>query len=254
MSRSPAERTEEDLDRVPRTWRDAARAELRPEEEADEEAVAGVFRERAVRREGDREVALGPKAQRTRETILEAAAAQFTSKGYQRTSVADVAAASGVSLGTVYQYFRDRPDLVAALVHRSVTRMFASQATRWRADEGIDGLRHTLEAYVANYIARAPLSKVWDEVSHTDEDLEELRRTLGRIFTGAVERELRRAARAGLIRRDLDPGLAARALASMVDRYCYSVYAFDPPEGGPPDVERSAETLAKLWSGAVGLR
>ena len=219
----------------------------------DEEAVDAVFRERAIRREGDREVALGPKAQRTREAILEAAAATFAANGYQRTSVADVAAASGVSLGTVYQYFRDRPDLVAALVHRNVTRMLEKEATTWRADEGIEGLRRTITAFVESFVERAPLAGVWEEVSHIDADLGHLRRTLGRIFCGSVERELGRAMRAGIVRKDLDPALAARALTSMVDRYCYSVYVFDPPEAGPPGTVESAEVLARLWAGAVGL-
>lgn len=219
---------------------------------SDEEAVEAAFRERAVRREGDREVALGPKAQRTREQILEAAATTFSTQGYQRTSVADVAAASGVSLGTVYQYFRDRPDLVASLVHRNVTRMLEKEATSWRADEGLDGLRRTIAAFVESYVERAPLAKVWEEVSHVDDDLGHLRQALSRIFGGTVERELRRAIDLGLVRTDLDPSLTARALTCMIDRYCYSVYVFDPPDELPGTAE-SAEVLARLWAGAIGL-
>lgn len=218
-----------------------------------EEAVEAAFAERAVRREGDREVPLGPKAQRTREVILEAAAIAFAAEGYQKTTVADVAAASGVSLGTVYQYFRDRADLVAALVHRNVTRMLEMEATTWRAEDGVEGLRGTIRAFVESYVERAPLAKVWEEVSFVDDDLGDLRRTLGRIFTGSVRRELERAMSLGLVRDDLDPGLAARALTSMVDRYCYAIYAFDPPEEGPPPIEASAEVLAQMWAGAIGL-
>src|SRR4051812_36858534 len=88
-----------------------------------EGGVAGAFTHRAVRREGARELPLGPKAQRTRATILDTAAELFARDGYQRTTVADVASAAGVSLGTVYQYFRDRSDLVAALVYNNVAKM-----------------------------------------------------------------------------------------------------------------------------------
>jgi hypothetical protein len=39
----------------------------------------------------------------------------------------------------------------------------------------------------------------------------------------------------------------------MVDRYCYVIYVFDPPEDGPPSAEESARLLTELWASAVGL-
>lgn len=216
-------------------------------------SVADAFAERAVRREGDRELPLGPKAARTRTAILDAAKELFAAHGYQATSVGDVAAAAGVSLGAVYQYFRDRSDLVAALLQAQVTRMLGQTDTRWRASEGRAGLYRVLYNFVASYAERAELAGVWEEVCHVDDDLADLRRTLSRVFTGVVANELRRAAHEGLLRADLDPDLAATALSGMVDRYCYVTYAFDPPDDGAPSAEESAELLTELWATAVGL-
>lgn len=216
-------------------------------------SVADAFAERAVRREGDRELPLGPKAARTRAAILEAAKRLFASKGYQATSVGDVANEAGVSLGTVYQYFRDRSDLVAALLQAQVTRMLGQTDTRWRASEGRPGLYRVLHNFVASYAERAEMARVWEEVCHVDDDLADLRRTLSRVFTGVVANELRRAAREGLLRADIDADLAATALAGMADRYCYVTYVFDPPAGGVPSAEESAELLTELWASAVGL-
>jgi AcrR family transcriptional regulator len=214
---------------------------------------AEAFADRGVRREGDVERPLGPRAQKTRTGILAAAAERFGAAGYQATSMADVATAAGVSLGTVYQYFRDRGDLVAALLQRGVTSMVARSDTTWRVAEGYDGLYRVLHNFVMAYTESARLSGVWEEVAHVDDDLAALRRALGRIFTGAVERELKRATRAGMVRADVDPALAARALTAMADRYCYVTYVFDPPDGGPPPPDTSADVLARLWAGAVGL-
>jgi AcrR family transcriptional regulator len=211
-----------------------------------------VFGERAVRREGDRELPLGPKAQRTREAILVAAATRFGEQGYQRTTVADVAEAAGVSLGTVYQYFRDRSELVAALVHRSVGGLLERDTT-FRFAEGRAGLERVIGNFVSSYAAWSAMAGVWEEVSHIDEELAELRRTIGRAFTGSVERELRRARRAGTLDAALDPALTARALTGMVDRYCYVTYVFDPPTDGPPSPAKSAAVLSHLWAAAVGL-
>jgi AcrR family transcriptional regulator len=204
----------------------------------------------AVRREGDRELPLGPKATRTREAILASAARLFADQGYSRTSVADVAAFADVSLGTVYQYFRDRADLVGALMNRGVATTLERTDSAWRAAEGYDGVHRVLLDFVRAYAASAELFGVWEEVTHLDEDLAALRRELGRIFTGTVERELKRARRAKLVRPDLDPALAARALTGMADRYCYVTYVFDPPSSLPTP-EQSADVLAKLWSAAI---
>ena len=208
---------------------------------------------REVRREGDRELPLGPKARRTRATILRAAAELFAANGYQRTTVGDVADAAGVSLGTVYQYFRDRSDIVAALVHHGVGGLLQDADQAWRADEGAAGLERVLGRFVASYVNAGAVARVWEEVSHVDEELGALRRRLGRAFTRSIERELSRAVDAGLVRDDLDVRLAAVALSGMVDRYCYVVYAFDPPPGPAPTVEESAQLLATLWSSALAL-
>ncbi len=53
-----------------------------------------VFNAREVRREGDRVVPAGPKAQRTRASILEAASRTFAVKGYRGTTMADIADAA----------------------------------------------------------------------------------------------------------------------------------------------------------------
>jgi AcrR family transcriptional regulator len=164
-----------------------------------------------------------------------------------------VASAAGVSLGTVYQYFRDRADLVAAILQANVTRMLDQTDTVWRASEGTEGLYRVLHNFVSSYAERAEMARVWEEVCHVDEDLAQLRRTLSRVFTGVVAREIRRAGRMGLVRDDVDPDLAARALAGMVDRYCYVTYVFDPPDD-PPSPEESARMLTELWASAIGLR
>jgi AcrR family transcriptional regulator len=206
--------------------------------------------ETAVRRDGDREVPLGPKAHRTRESILAAAAEHFAEHGYAGTTVADVAEHAGVSLGTVYQYFRDRADLVAALVHRSMQVMLERADTTWRAAEGEAGLHRIILNFITSYTEVAALAGVWEEVTHIDEELADLRRRLGRAFTSRVEKELRRAAGAGEVRDDVAPELAARALTGMVDRYCYVTYVFDPPSR-VPSAAASATVLAKLWAGAI---
>jgi AcrR family transcriptional regulator len=51
-----------------------------------------------------------------REAILQAAFAVVCGKGYYETRIDDVARAAGVAKGTVYLYFKDKPDLYVGII------------------------------------------------------------------------------------------------------------------------------------------
>ncbi len=61
------------------------------------------------------------KRARTRAALIEAAAAVIGEKGYDRTTLEDVAQRAGMSRGAIYGNFKDKEDLFLALV-----------ATRWQ--------------------------------------------------------------------------------------------------------------------------
>ncbi|HET6793969.1 MAG TPA: TetR/AcrR family transcriptional regulator [Acidimicrobiales bacterium] len=224
-----------------------------PAENRPPSPIEAVFADRAVRREGGTERVPGPRARRTRQRILAAAMQCFVADGYSRTSMADVADAAGISLGAVYQYFRDRSDLVGALVREGLRVMLTRVDAEWRVGEGVGGLERVLTNFAASYADAPGLVAVWEETSQTEADLADLRRSLGRVFERAVARELRRAQQAGEVAADLEPADTARALTAMVDRYCYVTYVFDPPEGGPPPAEETGVLLARLWARAIGI-
>ena len=60
------------------------------------------------------------RAQDRPDEILDAALSLFTAKGFGATKVEDVAAAAGLSKGTVYLYFPSKEALLEALVRRAV--------------------------------------------------------------------------------------------------------------------------------------
>jgi len=59
------------------------------------------------------------KAEETRERILEAALQLFREKGFDETTMRDVAAAAEMATGAAYYYFRSKEELVMALYVRS---------------------------------------------------------------------------------------------------------------------------------------
>jgi len=65
-----------------------------------------------------REIAT-PKAGETRERIVDAALTLFRDKGFDETTMRDIAAAAGVATGAAYYYFRSKEELVMAFYART---------------------------------------------------------------------------------------------------------------------------------------
>src|SRR5215211_6045103 len=63
-------------------------------------------------------ILLTPKGERTREHILDTALGLFVEKGYDATTMRDIAAAADCSLGLTYRYFARKEDLVLSLYRR----------------------------------------------------------------------------------------------------------------------------------------
>jgi len=214
------------------------------------EAAAAQATTEGLRREGDRKLPLGEKARRTRTKLLLAAYEQFSVTGYRGTKVGDISERAGVSLGTFYQYFDGRDDVMSSLVAEYVRGTI--DLPPWRFSNGESGIRRLLHHYVENYAATAEFQGVWEEATHVDDVQASVRRDLGNFLTERIEREFVRAQRAGTLGRDVEPRELARALTAMVDRYCYLTYVFDPP-ATPVPVEDCVETLTYVWRSALGL-
>jgi len=60
-----------------------------------------------------------PKAEETRERIVDAALALFRDKGFDETTMRDIASAAGVATGAAYYYFRSKEELVMAFYSRT---------------------------------------------------------------------------------------------------------------------------------------
>lgn len=129
------------------------------------------------------------RSQRTQESLLEAAAELFAEKGVEATSVADVAAAAGCSVGSVYHHFRDKRTLLYAVVDRMseelrATSRDAVDPARWEGATVADILRAYLEFSLQLGRERPAFKRAGYEAARTDpairEHLKQLRAELGR--------------------------------------------------------------------------
>ena len=95
---------------------------------------------------------LTPKAWRTRERILGAALRLFAERGYEATTMRDVAREAGASLGLAYRYFASKEEFALALYIR-----LAEGSEEWARDGLVGGT-------IAERFERAMVVKL-DQVS-----------------------------------------------------------------------------------------
>jgi AcrR family transcriptional regulator len=118
------------------------------------------------------------RSQKTQESLLEAAEALFAEKGSDATSVADVAARAGCSVGAVYHHFRDKKALGYALFDRMsrelrATTRDALDPRRWEGACLADILRGYLEFSLETGRARPASKRAALEASRNDPALRE---------------------------------------------------------------------------------
>ena len=206
-----------------------------------EEARQGARREAGVLHP------LGRKAERTRTALLVGAYEHFVSVGYRATSVEDIHEAAGVSLGTFYQYFRDKADVVTTLVADQILESSEHLLHPGRVRPSREGAIDAVEPYIRHYAATADFQGVWEEATHIEPEVRSIRSEVAGVIDEALRLGIARGQRAGSIHRELDPAETSRALNAMVDGYCYRTFVAQGERGGDV-VDKVIDTVATIWS------
>lgn len=179
------------------------------------------------------------------DALLAHAARVFADRGYDRTTMRDLAAASGMSLAGMYYYVRGKEDLLYLVQERCFTRVLeGSEVALAAASDPHERLAAFIRHHVAFFAAHMPEMKV---LSHEAAALsgERLKRItqIKRRYVDRLE---------GLLK-DVtsdwpatDRSAAAYALFGMMN-WIYNWY--DP--AGPLDAERLAELLTRIFLGGV---
>ncbi len=162
----------------------------------------------------------------TRMALLDAAERVFSERGVSRSSLSDVAAAAGVTRGAVYWHFKDKADLLDAMLRRVVLPMEEAQATCSGSDPAGDPLGHLRNCLlkVLTRTASDPQSqRVFEIVFHKCEYIDEMAAARDRCnamregYLSEIERGLRNAIKLGQLPEGLRVRTAAIGLHALVD-------------------------------------
>ena len=187
----------------------------------------------------------------TREQLLDAAERVFRRRGIARSSLAEVAAAAGVTRGAVYWHFRDKADLCAAMCERAhlpMEIMLSDAGAATHADPL--GALQMLAVTALTRLASDPRSQaVFEVMLHESESaaetapITERKQRERRHCLTHVESVLQQAMTAGQLPQDTDAPLAAQALHAYIGGLMNS-WVQDP---GAHDLARSAPALVDTF-------
>ena len=178
----------------------------------------------------------------TRAVILDAAVAEMTRVGLRKLSLVEVARIAGVSRQTVYRYFRDRDELIAAVVSRDVDTTLST--TRAALDH-VPDLHEALRTGIAMVLESARQHPVLDALLETEP-------ALVVSYLSSPSSPVLRVARPVLeelvaTRLPTVPVGRMRVFADMVARILVS-YTVMPPD---QPVDQIAATLADVFIDGV---
>lgn len=165
------------------------------------------------------------EALETRNTLLDTAERVFSERGVSHTSLADIAAAAGVTRGAIYWHFKNKADLFDAMMNRVVLPM--EQMAARAGDTGIDDPLAYVRACALNVLERVvndpQCRRVFEICCHKCEYVDEMSLVRDRHIEGRdkclshIESGLRNAAQKGLLAPGVDPRQAAVGLHALVD-------------------------------------
>jgi AcrR family transcriptional regulator len=191
--------------------------------------------------------AVGRPARHQPDELLALVTAEFIARGYDATSMEDLARATGLTKSSIYHHVSGKEELLRLAVQRAVDALFAV------LDEPHPGppvrrLEHVVRRAAEVLVAELPYVTLLLRVrgnTDTERWALERRRDLDSQLAALVQA----AIDDGALRRDLDPKLVSRLLFGMVN----SVVEWYRP-GGPDDGTDVADALVALAFEGLGRR
>jgi len=150
--------------------------------------------------------------------VLRAAGDEFARHGYENAKMSEIAAAAGVSVGSLYKYFDHKRDMYLHVIHHSIAEMEQLLTILSTTKDDILLKAERIIREIQRFSRGNPLlMKLYSgAAAQNDPELaayfaQEIETTTARIYCQAI----REAQEAGDIRPDIDPDFSAFLLHSL---------------------------------------
>lgn len=155
---------------------------------------------------------------RNRENVLRAAARLFTSQGYEKSTLREIADAVSLSKSGLYHYFPSKQDILAEIAQHAVKALTSDLEDALFRHGG--NPEHLLEAITLGRMhviahERDFLTVFWREQAAMDAGLRDQLRTQMRAYLARVQQVLDDGQSMGVINPDLDPQIVMLGIVGM---------------------------------------
>jgi TetR/AcrR family fatty acid metabolism transcriptional regulator len=183
-----------------------------------------------------------------RQAIIEAARNIFAMKGYEDTTIAEIAEEAGVAVGTVYLYFHNKREIYTSV---SLDQMVALAAVM--QDPRIVTLpfeqvpRAMIEAIFRICHQNSRLMSLFKVDIQSQEEIQQ-HKAAEALITNALDNFLRQAIVQGQLA-PFDTEMYAKILFGLVDSALYDCFCVESGEGEERYRERTIEIIERLFFG-----
>ncbi|HKX79336.1 MAG TPA: TetR/AcrR family transcriptional regulator [Novosphingobium sp.] len=181
-----------------------------------------------------------------RTKIILHAAEAFARKGYNATTLSDIARAVGTQAGSLYYHFASRDDIIREVLKCSMSTITDNVNAAWAAlPDGTPPLRRILvgiRAHIRTILSDDPFLPAYNRIiNEVGQDIRDEYVQYPRAY-GAMWRELiAQSQAAGEIRASIDPSLARLLIFGSIT---WSQIWFDPK--GPRSADEVADELIEI--------
>ncbi|MGN6610222.1 MAG: TetR/AcrR family transcriptional regulator [Angustibacter sp.] len=177
------------------------------------------------------------------ESLLAVAVRVYTERGFDGTSMGDLAAAAGLSKSSLYHHVESKEQLLRLALDRAVEPLFAVlDEPGARQGRALARLEHVVRREVEVLVDQLPYVTLLLRV-RGNSDTERWALDRRREFDHLVAALVTEAAGEGDVRADVDPGLVARLLFGTVNSLAEW---YDPNAPAALDSRELADVLVRL--------
>jgi len=164
--------------------------------------------------------AISPQRMRDRyDTILAAASRAFAEKGYETTSITEIARAADVSDGLIYKYFSNKRDLLERVLEDFYERVIGDLDAKVAGGKNFsEQLYILISVHLSTFVAERNLCRLFISEVRTASDYRgSAIQQLNRRYTSILIKMVDDAVTSGEIPRDVDPRVVRDMLFGAIE-------------------------------------
>ena len=168
--------------------------------------------------------AISPQRMQDRyDAILDAAKGAFDDKGFEGTSIADIARIAQISDGLVYRYFRNKRELLYEVLRKFYERILLDLETQAFKHDAFSArlealIRRHLEVFVSDTdLCRLFISEVRTASDYEGSSIQEL----NRLYTSVLIRIVKDAVKTGEVRPEVNPKLLRDVIFGAIEHLAW---------------------------------